>query len=1299
MDPTFQALLFSTAKRDGNEDEAPFILRPHRYTQLTPREALRWNPEDESGKKHSHRHKHDDNNVTEEVADREEIDVYRVDESGELELIPHKNYDVVYCDEGGDDVDNDGENKDEKVEEDAEPSGEAMDIDKVETAKNDTSTEEPFLYIVRKDPQIQMQHTSHQDDASSTSESSLSQSMTQAHTDDPLYQKITAETSIAQTLTRALVQRTEGFSSIRRNFGLDEEEREEKLKRKKKWEKKKKAAAAAAALNAKDKKVTSSSKSEGNEMKVEDDDEEGDNSQLKGQKMLKNILSSNTGVTDGDDIETLTKLSKMTQWQEDHVDPKMVGVNLENWEDQIDWEGGVSSDEEEGKVEETSSNLKEVFNPEADCTPDFRPAEPEGRHPKRLKRTTQHQLYNDDPIQILYEPRNPRLDALDLCAEVNWEGACSDSDEEYQRPNVPLILQSSMAGKSIAPLLAPVTSSRPLPFEAHPNYQQRYDNEFSPELTVAELQSNIPGGSEALEKYKEMRQKKREQMAKDKQSRVTEVMSALSLTGTGRRITSSLMGPGGAERTGRPSRHAMGSSSAHDAEYVEQLEFVYNHHMARPELTLSEYRQFHRPRLPLAVVTPACSWQFQTKVIVQNKGSRNIAADGSTMIGSYHSMMSTGSKAQGRIKNEADLSPSMGELVIMEYSEERPPLSMTKGMTCRIVNYYRGDRARCPISAGGGDRPLRKRHGDKAAAAKGPTPAGPSGRMERPPRLLGPNQYNLKSAADLIGIISSSKKKKSKEAAALEAKKEKERAIDILPEGVTEILHPKVHGPFIGEVDEGCMITGLISNLFAASMFRHQSEPTDFLMVLGQASTKESTTGFCELGVVLRPFPSNIYCVGQTEPRVKVFSPNTNEEKRFLNAFVSYHCARQIELKQDTDDFGLGLTFDNIKDGLFCHTKMPAAQLRLRLKQVANFDRSDDQTWTLKKVGQDGFPGVEALGRKLSPEGIAAYESELAAIQRLTDLGLKDLHSGANNLTNIAAVMMYLNGATQAALERKIKMKKVLDIKRRQKSPMLDYYEKAFSKLEYQHKEAKKRQEIAKFIYQELQLAPWNISGEFIDVHKRAQGSAMMKLTGIGDPSGVGEAFSLLREDERKSNKALLSQNEGALNAQIKKITGTENDLRKLTMKQMASLLRSYGMKDKQISVLKRWDRVHVIRDLSTKAASDGMGDEMGERFARGEKLRLSDHRENYKKRVQEIWRRQIAALSSDAVGDVSTRSDLASVNTKEATDTDVENEGDKGKPTESDDSDDDDDVSCLGKVLSCNAAFEISSNPISNYL
>lgn len=232
----------------------------------------------------------------------------------------------------------------------------------------------------------------------------------------------------------------------------------------------------------------------------------------------------------------------------------------------------------------------------------------------------------------------------------------------------------------------------------------------------------------------------------------------------------------------------------------------------------------------------------------------------------------------------------MGDLVVLEYSEERPPLFMSKGMTCRIVNYYRGDRSKCPISAGGGDRPLRKRHGDKAASAKGSTPTGPSDRAERPPRLVGPNQYTIKNVSDLIGIVRP-EEKRSKEAAALEtAKKAKESAIDVLPEGVTEVIHQKVHGPFLGEVEEGTTQSGVICNLFAAPIFRHDSKPNDFLMILGQLqdgarsgaalSSERNPSSSGALGVMLRPFPPNIYCVGQTEPRVKVFAPNTNDERK-----------------------------------------------------------------------------------------------------------------------------------------------------------------------------------------------------------------------------------------------------------------------------------------------------------------------------------------------------------------------------------------------------------------------------------
>lgn len=83
------------------------------------------------------------------------------------------------------------------------------------------------------------------------------------------------------------------------------------------------------------------------------------------------------------------------------------------------------------------------------------------------------------------------------------------------------------------------------------------------------------------------------------------------------------------------------------------------------------------------------------------------------------------------------------------------------------------------------------------------------------------------------------------------------------------------------------------------------------------------------------------------------------------------------------------------------------------------------------------------------------------------------------------------------------------------------------------------------------------------------------------------------------------------------------------------------------------------------------------ERFARGEKLRLSDQRQNYTQRIQEIWRRQVAALTADAGNEVAARSDLVVGSTKDATDVDGFSDADEekgdGSNDDSDSSDDDD--------------------------
>jgi len=191
------------------------------------------------------------------------------------------------------------------------------------------------------------------------------------------------------------------------------------------------------------------------------------------------------------------------------------------------------------------------------------------------------------------------------------------------------------------------------------------------------------------------------------------------------------------------------------------------------------------------------------------------------------------------------------------------------------------------------------------------------------------------------------------------------------------------------------------------------------------------------------------------------------------------------------------------------------------------------------------------------------------------------------------------------------------------------FFEKAKAELNAHYKMLKEKHEVATFIYEELLTAPWHLTGEFIDVHKKSEGSGMMQLSGLGDPSGFGEGISFLRKVDNKPAKATAAANSD-LDA-MKKITGTEDDLRKLTMKEMAEILRQFGhMDEKQIAALKRWDRVHVIREISTRAASDRVGVGL-ERFARDEKLKLSEQKKDYRKKIQTIWRRQIASLSADA--------------------------------------------------------------------
>jgi len=874
-------------------------------------------------------------------------------------------------------------------------------------------------------------------------------------------------------------------------------------------------------------------------------------------------------------------------------------VEMGDWESKINWEGDTANN---GVNRNNNQNGNDTTSRQST---------------KSTKPT--------DPLQLLHQRRNHWLDSLEFDNTVDWEGVASTR----KLAPIPLLLELGVAGQSVARHVFP--AQRPPPGVQSDEYQQRMEREWQDGSSIISTADITKGGSlhadrEKMERLIAERQAKRAQMAKDKTSRVTEAMGTLAIgPGKGRTITSSLMGPGGTERTGRPSRHNVGTTSAHELEYMDQLDMVSNHSLVR-DLSKVSLREYHRPKLPRSVVRGSLQWQFQVRLLASSGEKPGATGGRGGTSSSYQSIMMgsfPGAISKAKLRSEQDLTPSEGKLVVLEYCEERPPIQLTKGMAYKIVNYFRGDKSRCPVSRGGGDRPTRKK---KRSENESPNKAKSTSKSllgDRPPRLEGPDKAMKATPSDWIGKIP--KKTSVGDAAA------KDNVIDMLPEGVTEMLHPKVHGPFIGEVEEGMTISGLISLLFVAPLFRQEPESTDFLMILGRPSGGGiARPGMTEsLGVMLREFPASVYTVGQTEPRTRVYAPNTQGEKNFIGPFISYQIAKLLARTQARE--GHGMRLDEIQDRVMPNLGLPSTALRQRLKAVAIYDKNT-QIWTTKAIGYEEYPGVDALGKSISPEGVAAFETACAATRRLMDLGLNQLFAGSHSVGSVGVTMIYLAGQVNAAKELHRKAKKMFELSRTNKSlrpSQVMFYEKAAEQLELQWKCLRQKHEVCKFIYEELELTPWHLTGEFIEVHKKGEGSGMMKLTGLGDPSGMGEGFSFLREADTKPSK---TAGQSALNAQVKKITGTEDDLRKLTMKQMAALLRSYGMAQKQIDTLKRWDRVHVIRDLSTKAASDGIGDGL-ERFARGEKMKLAEQKQVYRKRIQVIWKRQIAALSSLAEG------------------------------------------------------------------
>ncbi|KAB5515398.1 hypothetical protein PHYPO_G00249880 [Pangasianodon hypophthalmus] len=200
------------------------------------------------------------------------------------------------------------------------------------------------------------------------------------------------------------------------------------------------------------------------------------------------------------------------------------------------------------------------------------------------------------------------------------------------------------------------------------------------------------------------------------------------------------------------------------------------------------------------------------------------------------------------------------------------------------------------------------------------------------------------------------------------------------------------------------------------------------------------------------------------------------------------------------------------------------SSIRKRLKLCADFKRTGmDSNWWVLKP-DFRLPTEEEIRAVVSPEQCCAYYSMLVAEQRLKDAG---------------------------------------------------YGEKSFFAPEEENEE-----DFQMKIDDEVRTAPWNTTRAFIAAMK---GKCLLEVTGVADPTGCGEGFSYVKVP----NKPTQQKDEREPQPVKKTVTGTDADLRRLSLKNAKQLLRKFGVPEEESTEV-------LSTDTDSSSAEDSDFEEMG---------------------------------------------------------------------------------------------------------
>ncbi|KAK7307374.1 hypothetical protein VNO77_40380 [Canavalia gladiata] len=381
-------------------------------------------------------------------------------------------------------------------------------------------------------------------------------------------------------------------------------------------------------------------------------------------------------------------------------------------------------------------------------------------------------------------------------------------------------------------------------------------------------------------------------------------------------------------------------------------------------------------------------------------------------------------------------------------------------------------------------------------------------------------------------------------------------------------LDPADKSPFLGDLKPGCSQSSLETNMYRAPIFAHKVPLTDYLLV-------RSSKGKLSLRRI-----DKINVVGQQEPLMEVLSPGSKNLQTYMMNRLLVHMCREFQAAEKRHL----PPYIRIDEFLSQFPYLSEASFRKKIKEYANLQRGTNGQSLLVKKRNFRMWSEDELRKMVTPELVCAYESMQAGLYRLKHLGITETHP-----TNISSAMSRLPDEAIALAA-------------------------------------------ASHIERELQITPWNLSSNFVACTSQGKENIeRMEITGVGDPSGRGLGFSYARAPPKAPVSSAVVKKKAAAGRGGSTVTGTDADLRRLSMEAAREVLLKFNVPEDVIAKQTRWHRIAMIRKLSSEQAASGVKVDPTtiSKYARGQRMSFLQLQQQTREKCQEIWDRQVLSLSA----------------------------------------------------------------------